>query len=426
MRQYKGISPGSLPPTNAPDFTQRLRNMLASIDNYLHDTGKGFSRIDVGLVPQGSGSAIPFRASVVSNETGSLTASGAITAAAISTKSLALTTPSDFYFDFAGNQGDVLTCDQALGRNKGVWQAPAVTLGANTFTLNQSIVHSTTTGLAVSLLTLSLNGSADGPSFIEGLDSTGVLRWYVDAGGNAIFSQMALFDSTANFIGNFNATAITNNRTWTVPDRDGTIVISGGASVAESLKMAISTTSQLYSTSAAVGACFSDTTTIAKKLRVVLSGASANGHSITLTNTAARDYGLGNIGGNIAIVGANTSAAAAGKITKIDLTAQTTAIGSTNMTSSAPVGMYEVDVVAICTTLSGSGAPTLDVTIGWTDALGATTEKTINALSLSATGRTHGATRLMVSSSEIAYSTTINAASGSPQYALYIRVTYLG
>ena len=79
MRQYKGISPGSLPPTNAPDFTQRLRNMLASIDNYLHDTGKGFSRIDVGLVPQGSGAAIPFRASSVSSNTGNLTMTGSLT-----------------------------------------------------------------------------------------------------------------------------------------------------------------------------------------------------------------------------------------------------------------------------------------------------------------------------------------------------------
>jgi len=132
VRQYKGISPGSLPPTNAPDFTQRLRNMLASIDNYLHDTGKGFSRIDVGLVPQGSGSAIPFRASVVSNETGNLTASGTITAAAVVTTSLNVS--STFILGSTGNQGDVLTCNTPTGINYGIWQAPAVTLNSPTFT----------------------------------------------------------------------------------------------------------------------------------------------------------------------------------------------------------------------------------------------------------------------------------------------------
>jgi len=247
----------------------------------------------------------------------------------------------------------------------------------------------------------------------------------IDSGGNIFCQGLLLLEPTGVSSIFFDGSTTTINRTWAMPDRDGTIVISGGTTAALSLAVGLSTGSRMFATSSSVGAAFVDSVTSTKILRVVLSGA-VGGNSITLTNTAARDYGLGNIGGNIAVVGANTSAAAAGKITKIDLTAQTTAIGSTNMTSSAPVGMYEVDVVAICTTLSGSGAPTLDVTIGWTDALGATTEKTINALSLSATGRTHGATRLMVSSSEIAYSTTINAASGSPQYALYIRVTYLG
>ena len=131
--------------------------------------------------------------------------------------------------------------------------------------------------------------------------------------------------------------------------------------------------------------------------------------------------------GVIPVVGDDPPAVASKALGKVDLTGQTGAIGSTALTSSAPTGaIYVMDVVAVCTTASGSGAPTLDVTIAWTDVLGATTEKTINALSLAATGRAHGETRLELASGAINYSTTINAASGSPQYALYIRVMCLG
>lgn len=216
--------------------------------------------------------------------------------------------------------------------------------------------------------------------------------------------------------------SLTADRELDLPDTDGTLLV-GSVSVTQSLKL--STSSLLVASTASSGACFVDTTTSTKKMRMVLSGAVGN-NSITVTNTAARNYGLGDYNGNIALVGDNTSTAASGKMCKKDLTGQTSAIGSTNLTSSALTGFYEVEVIAMCTTASGSGSPTLDVTLGWTDNVGATTEKTINALSLSATGRAHGATRLRVNSGEISFSTTINSASGSPQYALYIRVIYLG
>lgn len=113
-------------------------------------------------------------------------------------------------------------------------------------------------------------------------------------------------------------------------------------------------------------------------------------------------------------------------VANVDLTGQTASIGTTTTLSSPPAGIYAVKVVAMCTTASGSGAPTLDVTIGWTDDVGATTQAVISGLSLSATGRSSGQTVLRVSSGSITHATTINAASGSPQYALYIRIVPLG
>lgn len=184
--------------------------------------------------------------------------------------------------------------------------------------------------------------------------------------------------------------------------------------------------SRFISSTSSSGASFADSGNNNRRLRMILSGASANNHTFTLTNSGARNYGFGNLSGNVVIVGDDPPSVASGALGKVDLTGQTAAIGSTNLSSTPPAGFYEVQVVAICTTASGSGAPTLDVTLAWTDALGATTEKTINGLSLAATGRVHGATRMTVASGNIAYSTTINSASGSPQYAVYIRVVYLG
>ncbi|OGS00826.1 MAG: hypothetical protein A2V88_06205 [Elusimicrobia bacterium RBG_16_66_12] len=136
--------------------------------------------------------------------------------------------------------------------------------------------------------------------------------------------------------------------------------------------------------------------------------------------------------GSPVVVGNDPPAVAAGSLGKVDLTAQTGAIGSTNLSNGPPAGLYAIEVYAACTTASGSGAPTLDVTIGWTDVLGATTVNvaglngTTFALNLAATGRAHGKVLAQVASGEITYATTINAASGNPQYAIYIRVVALG
>lgn len=194
----------------------------------------------------------------------------------------------------------------------------------------------------------------------------------------------------------------------------------------------IGTSTELNSTNASTGVAFQDTGNNARQLRMILSGASANNHTFTLTNSAARNYGFGNLSGNVVIVGDDPPAVASGALGKVDLTAQTAGIGSTNLSSTPPAGVYAVEVYAACTTASGSGAPTLDVTIGWTDVVGATTANAVGLngstfpLPLSATGRAHARFVIQVASGDIAYSTTINAASGSPQYAIYIRVVQLG
>jgi len=149
--------------------------------------------------------------------------------------------------------------------------------------------------------------------------------------------------------------------------------------------------------------------------------------------TAARVHRVQNLTGTNVLAGDDAPAVAAGALGKVDLSAQTSAIGSTNLSSTPPAGVYAVEVYVACTTASGAGAPTLDVTVGWTDNVGATTQNvaaepgaTAFPLPLSATGRSKGRVLCRVASGDISYSTTINAAAGTPQYAIYIRVLSLG
>jgi hypothetical protein len=100
--------------------------------------------------------------------------------------------------------------------------------------------------------------------------------------------------------------------------------------------------------------------------------------------------------------------------------AQTAAISATNFTSASVATIYRVTAYAECTTLSGSGSPTLDVIITYTDDVGATTHKIIDGLSLSATGRAHNVDTYLIASGNLQWSTAINSASGTPQYKIYL------
>ncbi len=225
------------------------------------------------------------------------------------------------------------------------------------------------------------------------------------------------------------ASGFTADRQLSFPDSTGVIVLT-----ASNLTLYANTSSIFRSSSSSSGASFADNVDQTKKLRMVLSGTAAStNNSFTLTNTAARNFGFGNLSGNVVVVGDDAPAVASGALGKVDLTGQTADIGSTNLSNTPPAGLYRVDVYAATTTASGSGAPTLDVNIAWTDVVGAT-NRNVTAepgsaafpLDLAATGRASASLFVQVASGNIAYTTTINAASGSPAYAIYIRVTYLG
>lgn len=58
MKAYTGVAAHALPDPKAPDFTARLRDMIATIDVWARDASFGFGRLERGEAPSGSGASI--------------------------------------------------------------------------------------------------------------------------------------------------------------------------------------------------------------------------------------------------------------------------------------------------------------------------------------------------------------------------------
>lgn len=117
----------------------------------------------------------------------------------------------------------------------------------------------------------------------------------------------------------------------------------------------------------------------------------------------------------------------------INLTSQSADIGTTTITPSPLVaGVYEIEIF-LMTTATDAGAGSITVTIGWTDAVGATSRAvtadpgaTAFPLPLTATGRTSARVLLKRASGNITYATSGGGTYGTARYNLSIRVLGLG
>ena len=144
-----------------------------------------------------------------------------------------------------------------------------------------------------------------------------------------------------------------------------------------------------------------------------------------ITSTATRTMTVLNLSGTPVVVGDDPPAVAAGSLGKVDLTAQTADITTTNLSNTPPAGVYEVEVYLLCTTADVT-AGSLTVTLGWTDGVGATTSTPITAFTLAATGRTSGRQLMQVASGNITYAVAITGGYGTSQFAVYVRTVALG
>jgi hypothetical protein len=261
-----------------------------------------------------------------------------------------------------------------------------------------------------------------------------------NASGDIIFS-VGTADDSYNIGGGINlwegpvgvnqkgtfATILTADRVWTMPDLQGTVALISGAQTLTTKTINTSTlgvTTEGNSDTASSGFAFQDVNTTTKQLRMILSGAVGN-NTLTFTNTAARNFGHGNLSGNVVVVGDDPPAVASGSLGKVDLTAQVANIGTTALSSTPPAGLYAVEVY-IATTTADVTAGTLAVVIGWTDVVGATTANAVAAHTLAATGRSTGRQLCQVASGDITYAVTITGGYGTSAFAVYLRVVALG
>ena len=149
--------------------------------------------------------------------------------------------------------------------------------------------------------------------------------------------------------------------------------------------------------------------------------------SLSLLSLAESSLLIGTNGqaGRPVYVGDDAPAVAAERLGKVDLAAQTADITTTALSSTPLAGMYEVEVY-LMTTTADAAAGTLAVTIGWTDAVGATTANVIAAHALTGTGRSTGRQILNLASSDITYAVTNAGGYGTSAYAIAVRVVSLG
>jgi len=152
-----------------------------------------------------------------------------------------------------------------------------------------------------------------------------------------------ILDDGSGFKGEISCNvAMTGNRSWSLPDSDGVILVSP-----------ISLTATALSNTASSGFSFRDNTTNTKRLRFVLSGAVGN-NNIVVSSTAARAYTLPN--DDMTVVGQVGSSA---------LTGQTASVGATTLRTTTHAGVYRISIYAVFTAVTVPGNLTL--TALWTD-----------------------------------------------------------
>jgi len=129
--------------------------------------------------------------------------------------------------------------------------------------------------------------------------------------------------------------------------------------------------------------------------------------------------------GSIPVVGNDDPAVASKALGKVDKTAIAAAIASTNLTNGGLAGMYLLDWTLLVTTADAT-AGTFQLSVAYTDTLGATTQTSGVATVLTATSRARGEMVIQLASGEIAYTGVLTGAFNNARAALYIRLMYLG
>lgn len=478
MRDFTGIPYQALPEPNAPEFTPRLKALLANIDYYLRDMGAGIHNIDKGLTTTGQVQPTPsidlskflFLPGRSTGQTLTVNTSTVdwfkiVPAPQPASPPFYSPPPNGECFQVLGTLGGSFTladtqfaqvkivgnlCDPLIQASNvdtydGVYEAvSALSFLSRVRQDGSAPIPSSPTNAFLSLTTnllgtpqtnfiLYWNGTMQTSALTSRYISSSSSLSYGSYGAASVegFTAYSTSGATVKRM-NLALTGITAGatRTITVPDASGTIACKDVAqtfSAAQTFDNNVAQPNfQILHPNAGTDEYirFVDAANSANYL--MLQGPTTLSGANLLVLPAAGTLVTTTVQSNLTNKSIQSGT--------VNLTGQTAGIGTTTITvSPSAVQVYLVEVVVQCTTVSGSGAPTLDVTIGWTDAVGATTRNatadpgaTAFPLPLSVTGRTSAKFLFRRASGNITYATTINAASGTPQYALHIRVLSMG
>lgn len=253
------------------------------------------------------------------------------------------------------------------------------------------------------------DGNLTVPNIVS-TNPSGITRIAIDSSGTFTGTGLIL-DDGSGFLYQIGSTgSLAADVILTLPTSDGQLVSNLG--VVTLTNKTLGSTTKIQCGSGATRAFFVKDTSTTVGFRFE-----------TTDLSAARVYRVQNLTGTIPLVGDDPPAVAVGAMGKVDLTAQTTAIGSTNLTNGGLTGIYKVDYVLSVTT-ADVGAGSVQFQIGYTDRVGATTQAGAT-LALTATGRQQGSFTLYLNSGELSYLTNV-VTIGSAQWAIDARVTYLG
>ena len=407
MKDFAGIPYASLPDPTAPDFSNRLRNILGTIDAWARDASQGMSRLKAGQVPTGSGTSVFGNSAITLENAGTNSVQPASQSGNIQewrdfSGTLRLAIDQFGIMRFTGSTWTVLT---ALA-NAGV--SPAGILF----------------GQGLSIITY------PGGVVVAGIDTAGSATFsglttssgFIVFDADGLVDTLPLKDSGTGFIGILSWAGIGSGETIALPVGANSTLLSNNSTINVSNKTLL--TSTVVRCNTGTGVTFQDQTGTTKQMRFDLSG-------ITAATTRAQKWQ--DTAGSVVTVG--NTASASGVLGTIALTAQTNSLAAqTLLTGNASsAGLYRLSFY-LKTTTAGSGGDVVKVTAAWNDGAAQTLDvpmlnatAIVNNLDLSTLNAfVQGSIVVKAAASQnVTFTTTVTKA-GSPVYSVDARIESLG
>jgi hypothetical protein len=407
VKDFAGIPYASLPDPTAPDFSNRLRNILGTIDAWARDASQGMSRLKAGQVPTGSGTSVFGNSAITLENAGTNSVQPASQSGNIQewrdfSGTLRLAIDQFGIMRFTGSTWTVLT---ALA-NAGV--SPAGILF----------------GQGLSIITY------PGGVVVAGIDTAGSATFsglttssgFIVFDADGLVDTLPLKDSGTGFIGILSWAGIGSGETIALPVGANSTLLSNNSTINVSNKTLL--TSTVVRCNTGTGVTFQDQTGTTKQMRFDLSG-------ITAATTRAQKWQ--DTAGSVVTVG--NTASASGVLGTIALTAQTNSLAAqTLLTGNASsAGLYRLSFY-LKTTTAGSGGDVVKVTAAWNDGAAQTLDvpmlnatAIVNNLDLSTLNAfVQGSIVVKAAASQnVTFTTTVTKA-GSPVYSVDARIESLG